>query len=87
MFRLQVPDAVPAGSYGLRVRGTGGLTFENQTRINLQAKSISIFIQTDKATYKPGQTGTLSSSQHDDEDDDDGYDDDKQTNKQTNKQT
>ena len=39
--------------------GSGGLTFKNETTLNYQAKSISIFIQTDKAMYKPGQTGNV----------------------------
>lgn len=39
--------------------GSGGLTFKNETTLHYQAKSISIFIQTDKAMYKPGQTGNL----------------------------
>jgi hypothetical protein len=37
--------------------GTGGLTFTNITDIEFQSKSSSIFIQSDKAIYKPGQTG------------------------------
>lgn len=42
----------------VQVNGKGGsLTFSNETSIDYEAKSISIFIQTDKAMYKPGQIG------------------------------
>ena len=42
----------------LRVNGTGALTFYNESaRLQFQDKRISIFIQTDKAIYKPGQMG------------------------------
>ena len=55
---LQVPDNLHSGSYKLHVQGTGGLHFQNETDLTFESKSISIFIQTDKAMYKPGQTGT-----------------------------
>ena len=32
-----------------------GLNFRNETTITYEAKSYSVFIQTDKAIYKPGQ--------------------------------
>ncbi|WAQ99618.1 CD109-like protein, partial [Mya arenaria] len=54
---ISVPDDVHSGSYKLHVQGSGhGLHFSNETSITFQSKSVSIFIQTDKATYKPGQT-------------------------------
>jgi len=34
-----------------------GLKFEKQKRIKVHGKGLSIFIQTDKAIYKPSQTG------------------------------
>ncbi|XP_053399009.1 CD109 antigen-like isoform X3 [Mercenaria mercenaria] len=55
-LQLQVADDVHAGSYKLHVAGTGGATFKNETTISFESKSISLFIQTDKAMYKPGQT-------------------------------
>ncbi|XP_052721975.1 CD109 antigen-like isoform X2 [Crassostrea angulata] len=53
---IQVPDSLGPGSYSLAVHGTHGLKFTNETDLNYQSKSVSIFIQTDKAMYKPGQT-------------------------------
>lgn len=44
-----------SGSYKLIVVGRGGIDFRNETSISYQAKSYSVFIQTDKAIYKPGQ--------------------------------
>ncbi|XP_022321696.2 CD109 antigen-like isoform X2 [Crassostrea virginica] len=53
---IQVPDNLGPGSYKLAVHGTHGLKFANETDLNYESKSVSIFIQTDKAMYKPGQT-------------------------------
>lgn len=44
-----------SGSYKLNVVGKGGLNFRNETSVTYEAKSYSVFIQTDKAIYKPGQ--------------------------------
>ncbi|XP_053206291.1 CD109 antigen-like isoform X2 [Panonychus citri] len=45
-----------AGNYKLTVNGQGnGLTFKNETKLVYESKSFSVFIQTDKAIYKPGQ--------------------------------
>lgn len=43
------------GIYRLNVVGKGALSFRNETTISFEAKSYSVFIQTDKAIYKPGQ--------------------------------
>lgn len=40
--------------YNLTARGTGGLEFKNSTELQYIHKSYSVFIQTDKAIYKPG---------------------------------
>ena len=57
---FQIPEHLSAGQYTLRVRGLGpGLYFQNSTGIDCIDKSIIIFVQTDKAKYKPGQTGIL----------------------------
>lgn len=40
--------------YNLTARGSGGLDFTNTTELEYVHKSYSVFIQTDKAIYKPG---------------------------------
>ncbi len=42
------------GNYKLVAEGQRGLTFTNEISIGLPSKNQSIFIQTDKAMYKPG---------------------------------
>lgn len=42
------------GDYNLTAVGIKGITFENSTRLNYADYKPLIFIQTDKATYKPG---------------------------------
>lgn len=42
------------GKYNLTARGSGGLKFSNTTELEYVGKSHSVFIQTDKAIYKPG---------------------------------
>lgn len=45
------------GNYKLLVEGNiGSFQFSNSTDIQYEAKSLSIFVQTDKSIYKPGQT-------------------------------
>ncbi|XP_060581967.1 CD109 antigen-like [Ruditapes philippinarum] len=39
----------------LKISGSGGLSFTNAKTLSYNAKSSSVFIQTDKAIYKPGQ--------------------------------
>ncbi|XP_067660553.1 CD109 antigen-like [Haliotis asinina] len=53
---IKVPNDIPSGSYRLHVAGRGGLTFDGVTWLTYKSKNMSVFIQTDKATYKPGQT-------------------------------
>ncbi|KAB7494034.1 Antigen, partial [Armadillidium nasatum] len=43
-----------SGEYNLTVTGYGGLSFYNTTRLNYEGKSYSVFIETDRGTYKPG---------------------------------
>ncbi|XP_063147121.1 LOW QUALITY PROTEIN: CD109 antigen [Candoia aspera] len=60
-FGTLVLQALPLGSaeayYELLVNGysKGQLLFSNHTSLSFASKSFSVFIQTDKATYKPGQ--------------------------------
>ncbi|XP_013387199.1 CD109 antigen-like [Lingula anatina] len=44
------------GNFKLKVEGRGGVQFKNETWLSMSQKSLSAFIQTDKAIYKPGQT-------------------------------
>ncbi|KAK7574336.1 hypothetical protein V9T40_011527 [Parthenolecanium corni] len=53
IVRLEISD-ISSGSYSLSVRGSGGLNFRNSTNLEYIHKSYSVFVQTDKAIYKPG---------------------------------
>ncbi|XP_041346946.1 CD109 antigen-like [Gigantopelta aegis] len=53
---LKIPANLKSGQYKLRATGSGGLTFTDETTVQFNSKSVSLFIQTDKAMYKPGQT-------------------------------
>lgn len=53
IVRLEIGDVGP-GSYNLTAEGTGGINFVNSTALEYVHKSYSVFIQTDKAIYKPG---------------------------------
>lgn len=41
------------GDYVLSAEGLSGLDFQDEKTINLQMKNASIFVQSDKAVYKP----------------------------------
>lgn len=56
---FDVPNDLKAGSAKVKVVTTGGITHTSQADVKVVAKSVSIFIQTDKAMYKPSQTGGL----------------------------
>ena len=43
--------------YKLEVSGTGALTFNGSQIVSIEEKSFSVYIQTDKSIYKPGQKG------------------------------
>uniref|UniRef100_A0A8B9R093 CD109 antigen n=1 Tax=Anas platyrhynchos TaxID=8839 RepID=A0A8B9R093_ANAPL len=55
--RVALPLNSASGDYELLVEGhaDGQRIFSNRTSLIYTAKSISVFIQTDKSTYKPGQ--------------------------------
>jgi len=53
---LQIPTNVPQGAYYLYVVGSGGQKFSQSKYVAVATKKMSIFIQTDKSLYKPGQT-------------------------------
>ena len=55
-----MPSYAGSGNYTLRVRGStlsvlGGILFENETRLEFEAKHVSLFIQTDKYLYNRRQ--------------------------------
>ncbi|XP_061183371.1 CD109 antigen-like [Saccostrea echinata] len=59
-----MPIMIPGGlknltpgtrNYRIRLQGTGDISFMNATDVFVQSQNISIFIQTDKGTYKAGQ--------------------------------
>uniref|UniRef100_A0A182PLQ3 CD109 antigen n=1 Tax=Anopheles epiroticus TaxID=199890 RepID=A0A182PLQ3_9DIPT len=47
---------IPESTYKLVAEGLSGLTFKNETNLEYQQKSFSVFVQTDKSIYKPGDT-------------------------------
>ncbi|KAH3873347.1 hypothetical protein DPMN_036581 [Dreissena polymorpha] len=53
---LTVPKSVSPGKFLLEVKGSGGLTFSETKDVLLEPKVTSVYMQTDKAVYKPGQT-------------------------------
>lgn len=50
---LQTGDLQP-GEYKIVAEGVSGVTFNNESSINLHEKTQTVLIQTDKAMYKPG---------------------------------
>ncbi|XP_025088534.1 CD109 antigen-like [Pomacea canaliculata] len=62
VFKLPVPADVKnqagtsSSSYEVRVKAIGDVNFDRTAAMTLEEKSFSIFVQTDKAIYKPGQT-------------------------------
>ena len=53
LFFFQIGELGP-GKYNLTAQGSGSLRFFNTTELEFVEKSHSVFIQTDKAIYKPG---------------------------------
>ncbi|XP_046675493.1 CD109 antigen-like isoform X2 [Homalodisca vitripennis] len=53
ILKLDIGDVGP-GQYNITAQGSGGLDFYNSTALQYIHKSYSVFIQTDKAIYKPG---------------------------------
>ncbi|XP_060566074.1 CD109 antigen-like [Ruditapes philippinarum] len=52
---LPIPAKLSVGSYEVHISGTGPITFKNSTSVLFQIpKTLDIFVQTDKAMYKPG---------------------------------
>ncbi|XP_048727440.2 CD109 antigen-like [Ostrea edulis] len=60
-LQLKIPGEIKhpntnTRNYRIRLQGSGSLSFMNATDVFVQSQNISIFIQTDKGTYKAGQT-------------------------------
>ncbi|KAL6449226.1 hypothetical protein ACFW04_000704 [Cataglyphis niger] len=53
ILRLDIGETTP-GKYKLTARGLSGINFSKSTDIEYVHKSYSVFIQTDRAIYKPG---------------------------------
>lgn len=53
MPKLQLP-LLQDGDYNVTAEGVSGIEFKNTTKLNFESKHYSVYIQTDKATYKPG---------------------------------
>ncbi|ESN94945.1 hypothetical protein HELRODRAFT_180052 [Helobdella robusta] len=56
LLNLEIPAIVPEDTYTFSVSASGGITFVNSSQLSVNRKVHSIFIQTDKVLYKPGQT-------------------------------
>ena len=59
MFQVPYGVASTTVTYTLSVNGTGGTNFSETKYVRFMEKGFSIYIQTDKAVYKPGQKGNL----------------------------
>ncbi|XP_069129340.1 CD109 antigen-like [Argopecten irradians] len=56
VLELQIPADLPSGSYILQAEAAGGgVVFSENKDLQYSAKASSIFIQTDKAVYRPGE--------------------------------
>ncbi|ESO00831.1 hypothetical protein HELRODRAFT_175322 [Helobdella robusta] len=56
-FSLNVPINFPDTAYTFKVTASGGkISFNNSHYLSVSQKTHSVFIQTDKYLYKPGQT-------------------------------
>lgn len=56
LVTLRIDDLDVNKGYKFVAEGVSGIIFKNESRLNVESKNVSIFIQTDKAIYKPGET-------------------------------
>lgn len=52
---IRLDDLSVNRNHKLTAEGLSGLIFKNTSNLNVESKNYSIFIQTDKAIYKPGE--------------------------------
>lgn len=52
---IQLEELIFNKNHKLVAEGLSGLIFKNVSALNVEAKNCSIFIQTDKGIYKPGE--------------------------------
>nr|UCK81477.1 CD109 antigen-like protein [Arenicola marina] len=58
-IRIEAPDMLDEATYNVTFMGSsadGSFSFHNDTEVEVKRKTMSIFVQTDKAIYKPSQT-------------------------------
>lgn len=56
LVKLRIDDLDVTKGYKLVAEGLSGIVFKNESNLKIESKNVSIFIQTDKAIYKPGET-------------------------------
>lgn len=56
LLSLHLDDLTVNNHFKLVAEGLSGIVFKNESALNVESKNVSIFIQTDKAIYKPGET-------------------------------
>lgn len=53
---LRIDALNVTSGYKFVAEGLSGFVFKNESELKVQSKNVSIFIQTDKSIYKPGET-------------------------------
>lgn len=54
VLHFDIPNNLKSDSYTLETEGLKGITFKNSTNLVYKARDPKVYIQTDKAIYKPG---------------------------------
>lgn len=55
LLALHLDELVVNKNYKFIAEGVSGLVFKNISSLNVESKNCSIFIQSDKGIYKPGE--------------------------------
>lgn len=56
LVTLHIDELDVSKNYKFVAEGISGITFRDESKLKIESKNASIFIQTDKAIYKPGET-------------------------------